>query len=1009
MGKVHDAFVSYRQSIDKSEASADTWCSIGVLYQEQNQPMDALQAYICAVQLDRNHEAAWRDLAILYEACQQPRDALVCYLNAKHCAQNTKDEDLSRRIKLLQEQVGSSPNEHLNKGHILPCIEDAWTLPIPAELTQRQSAFNSAKRRKLESWQPPMWYLSAQQIQVLQNLRLNRSILTSNQLMELERLEHNFAIMSQHQVEQIEKQRLMATATRHQAVPTAIPTATAVNSLPGNMVTSMAVSPMVNGIIPSPTTVSAVVTTQGIVCSTPSGKERYPMNSIVNGTMDNHLYKDATGMDKSHLKTGKLVSSPVLSNANGVNGVFSPSAPSGVQGYPPVLQTTTSSHKLLPNGPATENGKLNYHHHQGALDGGARYNSVMDTPQDTPSSDVNPSLHTTTNPYQLQTKLTNHMHHHGGTNGSIVSIKPSPPLSHASRSSGADGVLSPTSASLDQRQSPIKEKLGEKEDLLSEDKYLKQSYELSVIPHRPLPPLLQPIGIPFTLPARDVIQTCRKLMCNGSSPKHLHLDKCPPPSKPPSRKQTLPKEELSPPAPTIYLESKKEAMSRALADFCTNPQNPVTVIRGLAAALKLDLGLFSTKTLVESNPQCTVEVRTQAQQPSEENWDSNGTNKVWLCESSRSYSSIAKYAQYQAMTFQESMKRNTNQNTSGEKSSRGTSDASDPCSSKSTSKRKTFKTIKFGTNIDLSDEKKWKLQLQELSKLPWLFRLVSAGNMLSHVGHSILGMNTIQLYMKVPGSRTPGHQENNNYSAININIGPGDCEWFAVPEEYWGEICNLCEKHNINYLSGSWWPVLEDLYHANIPVYRFIQKPGDLVWLNAGTVHWVQAVGWCNNIAWNVGLVSPHQYQMTVERYEWNKFCGYKSIVPIVQLTWNMAQHVRITNPKLFNMMKTCMMRSLWQCQQMLDNLKKNNIDVIWHGRTDEEHSHYCETCEVELFNLLFVRRSESNLQTHLVHCLNCARNLNPDLENFVVLNQYHTDELMRIYDSFTLAKRSKT
>lgn len=85
MGKVHDAFVSYRQSIDKSEASADTWCSIGVLYQEQNQPMDALQAYICAVQLDRNHTSAWRDLAVLYEACQQPKDALVCYLNCQHC------------------------------------------------------------------------------------------------------------------------------------------------------------------------------------------------------------------------------------------------------------------------------------------------------------------------------------------------------------------------------------------------------------------------------------------------------------------------------------------------------------------------------------------------------------------------------------------------------------------------------------------------------------------------------------------------------------------------------------------------------------------------------------------------------------------------------------------------------------------------------------------------------------------------------------------------------------
>ena len=31
IGKVHEAFVAYRQSIDKSEASADTWCSIGLV------------------------------------------------------------------------------------------------------------------------------------------------------------------------------------------------------------------------------------------------------------------------------------------------------------------------------------------------------------------------------------------------------------------------------------------------------------------------------------------------------------------------------------------------------------------------------------------------------------------------------------------------------------------------------------------------------------------------------------------------------------------------------------------------------------------------------------------------------------------------------------------------------------------------------------------------------------------------------------------------------------------
>ncbi len=36
--------------------------------------------------------------------------------------------------------------------------------------------------------------------------------------------------------------------------------------------------------------------------------------------------------------------------------------------------------------------------------------------------------------------------------------------------------------------------------------------------------------------------------------------------------------------------------------------------------------------------------------------------------------------------------------------------------------------------------------------------------------------------------------------------------------------------------------MLEDLYEANVPVYRFIQKPGDLVWVGPGCVHWVQAI-----------------------------------------------------------------------------------------------------------------------------------------------------------------------
>ena len=34
---------------------------------------------------------------------------------------------------------------------------------------------------------------------------------------------------------------------------------------------------------------------------------------------------------------------------------------------------------------------------------------------------------------------------------------------------------------------------------------------------------------------------------------------------------------------------------------------------------------------------------------------------------------------------------------------------------------------------------------------------------------------------------------------------------------------------------------MEELHNLKVPVYRFTQYKGDLVWLNPGTVHWVQA------------------------------------------------------------------------------------------------------------------------------------------------------------------------
>lgn len=120
-----------------------------------------------------------------------------------------------------------------------------------------------------------------------------------------------------------------------------------------------------------------------------------------------------------------------------------------------------------------------------------------------------------------------------------------------------------------------------------------------------------------------------------------------PPKSPPT--------ELNPPTPSVILETRCEATSSELQQYCLS--HPICVVRGLTNVLKLDLGLFSTKTLVETQPDHQIEVRSQRQQASDENFDFTSSitplKNIWKCESSRSYTTIAKYAQYQAYSYHE--------------------------------------------------------------------------------------------------------------------------------------------------------------------------------------------------------------------------------------------------------------------------------------------------------------------------------------------------------------------
>ncbi|KYQ54005.1 Lysine-specific demethylase 6A [Trachymyrmex zeteki] len=945
-GKVHEAFIAYRNSVEKSEGNADTWCSIGVLYQQQNQPMDALQAYICAVQLDKSHSAAWTNLGILYESVSQPKDALACYVNAsrgnsnianctgpfaglggvKSGGNNPMNPSLQQRISFLQSHLSQAPMPSVaNKRRQLPSIEEAWNLPISAEMSSRQqqqqqqpggpsykygatptgppppypqAQGQNAKRFKTDEvisavpqQRAPPFYLSQQQLQMLHFLQQNISSLTPQQQNVLVQLQHQYRAMQQHQ-QQIRQQQQAGQRGLRPGQP-GYPTA---YGHPQNLGQS-----------------SGVVKNYGI--------PQQPLQQ--GGTVALQTGFSDTNVGYNTAATGNTTQTPQYQQQPNQYAA---------QGYTQVTSATSG-------------------YSESSTTAAANKDNLGVTDQE---------LQALLSQKDIATSLAEDLLKHFGSDDLETVVKEEP---------SSETMMNLKLESLCESQ---------------------PEQELSI-----------------EMDARALIEACKGRGLKGVPNCSILSDRSPPPAPPdpPIQRIHLTKEQLSPPAPSVFLENKKDVFGPQLQEFCL--KHPIAVVRGLAAALKLDLGLFSTKTLVEANPDHGIEVRTQMQQTSEENWDPTLNKKVWNCISHRSHTTIAKYAQYQASSFQESLREEKAQG-GVHASNLSDSDSKDSTGQTVRRKKNTFglagrpgtKMLRFGTNVDLSDERKWKPQLHELMKLPAFARVVSAGNMLSHVGHVILGMNTVQLYMKVPGSRTPGHQENNNFCSININIGPGDCEWFAVPDAYWGVICSLCERNGISYLHGSWWPNLEELFEENIPVYRFHQRPGDLVWVNAGCVHWVQAVGWCNNIAWNVGPLTARQYQLAIERYEWNKLQAFKSIVPMVHLSWNLARNIKVSDPRLFELIKNCLLRTMRQCCLILEFVKSKNVEVRFHGRGKNEASHYCGQCEIEVFNILFIREQEKR---HVVHCIDCARKQSPSLEGFVCLEEYRMRDLMDVYDGFTL------
>ena len=110
---------------------------------------------------------------------------------------------------------------------------------------------------------------------------------------------------------------------------------------------------------------------------------------------------------------------------------------------------------------------------------------------------------------------------------------------------------------------------------------------------------------------------------------------------------------------------------------------------------------------------------------------------------------------------------------------------------------------------------------------------------------------------------------------------------------------------------------------------------------------------WTNRLRESSGLrilsLPPRGVSLLATAYDWTFFpsLSQAKAYPQLALLWLMPRHVLITFPPFLCCDRVVLARSLRYCQVTVEKLKQTGIEVMWHGKRDNEGSHYCAQCEV--------------------------------------------------------------
>lgn len=205
----------------------------------------------------------------------------------------------------------------------------------------------------------------------------------------------------------------------------------------------------------------------------------------------------------------------------------------------------------------------------------------------------------------------------------------------------------------------------------------------------------------------------------------------------------------------------------------------------------------------------------------------------------------------------------------------------------------------ISSSIDISN---WQPQVNELRrKLPKRLLWSSDDDALEVVREHVKGLTLPQLRVGTMGSWIGGRQETLRFCSVNINHGPGDCEWWALDsrclEAFRYKVMNSF-FYDIFREETKWWPD-EDWCLANGFKLRYIiQKPGDIIFIGIGTLHWSRYLNPSVCSSWNVGLKSLRQFEAAFDRLSLNSQLGLTSKVPLHTLALDLLNFELPNLPK---------------------------------------------------------------------------------------------------------------